>query len=58
MTYYLLEATQNDCIRDFFFFFFFTINLFSLINGEVILFITVDPTVELNNKETVSRSSF
>ena len=32
MTYYLLEATLSDCIRGF-----FTINLFSLINGEALL---------------------
>ena len=36
MTYYLLEATLNGCIREFYFFF-FTINLFSLINGMAFL---------------------
>ena len=34
MTYYLLEATLNGCIRDYFF---FSNNLLSLINGEAVL---------------------
>ena len=38
MTYYLLEATQNNCIRDYFIYLFiFRIGLFSLINGEAVL---------------------
>ena len=36
MTYSLLEETLNGCIREFFFFF-FTINLFSLTNGDEVL---------------------
>ena len=42
MTYYLLEATQNGCIRDYFYLFIylfiFRIGFFSLINGEAVLF--------------------
>ena len=33
MTYFLLEATLNGCTCEFF----FTINLFSLINGETLI---------------------
>ena len=51
--YYLLEATLNGCIRDF-----FTINIFALINGEVVYLITIELTVKLNDKETVNGSYF
>ena len=52
VTYYLLEVTLNCCI------FYFTISLFSLINGEAALYITIDLTIQLNDKETVNRSCF
>ena len=54
MTYYLLEATRNGSIRDFF----FIIYLFSIINVRQFCYITIDLTVILNDKETVNRSYF
>ena len=54
MTYYLLEATLNGCIRDFF----LTISLFSLINDEQFHYVTIDLTVKLSDKETVNRTCF
>ena len=54
MTYYLLEATLNGCIRDFL----LTISLFSLINDEQFHYVTIDLTVKLSDKETVNRTCF
>ena len=48
MTYYILQATLNDCIREF-----FTINLLSLINGEAVLLYHNSPycLIELSGKK-------
>ena len=59
MSYYLLEATLNDCICDFFFIIFFLQLIYSLrLIAREFYYIENDLSVKLNDKETVSRSCF